>query len=79
MEYICDKIIPIKFFENLNIYLKIRVVDGILGWFFCGYDIDIHQLNLGESKNLKFLDEIPFLKCFFWHLFSNECIIISSI
>jgi hypothetical protein len=65
MEYICDKIIPIKEFENLNIYLKIRVVDGILRWFFYGYDIDIHQLNLGESRNLKILDEIP-LNYFFW-------------
>jgi hypothetical protein len=31
MEYICDKIIPVTKFENLNIYFKIRVVDGILG------------------------------------------------
>jgi hypothetical protein len=31
MEYIHDKIIPITKFEILNIYFKIRVVDGILG------------------------------------------------
>ncbi len=31
MEYICDKIIPITKFENLIIYFKTRVVDGILG------------------------------------------------
>jgi hypothetical protein len=31
MEYICDKIIPITKSENLNIYFKTRVVDGILG------------------------------------------------
>jgi hypothetical protein len=31
MEYICDKIILITKFENLNIYFKTRVVDGILG------------------------------------------------
>jgi len=44
------------------------------------YDIDIHQLNLRKFKNLKFLGEIPFKKCVFWHLFNNihECIIISS-
>jgi hypothetical protein len=30
MEYIRDKIILIIEFENLNIYFKIRVVDGIL-------------------------------------------------
>jgi hypothetical protein len=40
------------------------------------YDIDIHQLNLGKIRNLKFLDEISFKKCVFFHLFNNECIII---
>jgi len=51
MEYICDKIIFIEF-ENLNIYFKIKVVNGILGWiFFIVYDIDIHQLNLGQFRN----------------------------
>jgi hypothetical protein len=40
------------------------------------YDIDIHQLNLGKFRNLKFLDEISFKKCVFLHLFNNECIII---
>jgi hypothetical protein len=40
------------------------------------YDIDIHRLNLGQFRNLKFLDEISFKKCVFLHLFNNECIII---
>jgi hypothetical protein len=31
MEYIHDKIIHVTKFKNLNIYFKIRVVDGILG------------------------------------------------
>jgi hypothetical protein len=31
MEYICDKIIFVIEFENLNIYFKTRVVEGILG------------------------------------------------
>jgi hypothetical protein len=31
MEYNCDQIILITEFENLNMYLKSRVVDGILG------------------------------------------------
>jgi hypothetical protein len=31
MEYICDKIIVVTKFENLNMYFKTRVVDGILG------------------------------------------------
>jgi hypothetical protein len=30
MEYICDKIRHVTEFENLNIYSKIEVVDGIL-------------------------------------------------
>jgi hypothetical protein len=39
-------------------------VDGILGWiFFMMYDIDIHQLILGQFRNWKFLDEIPLKKC----------------
>jgi hypothetical protein len=40
------------------------------------HDIDIYQLNLGKFRNLKFLDEISFKKCVFFHLFYNECIII---
>jgi hypothetical protein len=43
--------------------------------FFIVYDIDIHQLNLGKFRNVKFLDEISFKKCVFLHLFNNECII----
>jgi hypothetical protein len=30
LDYICDKIILIIEFENLNIYFKIKVMDGIL-------------------------------------------------
>jgi hypothetical protein len=36
------------------------------------YDIDLQQLNLGQFRNLKFLDEIPFKKCIFLHFFSIE-------
>jgi hypothetical protein len=32
---------------------------------FMVYDIDIHQLNLGQFRNLKFLDEIPLKKYVF--------------
>jgi len=46
--------------------------------FFMVYDIDVHQLNLEQFKNLKLLDEIPFKKCVFLHFFSNECITIYS-
>jgi hypothetical protein len=49
-----------------------------LGEFFVVYDIDIHQLNLGKFRNIRFSDEIPFKKSDFWHLFSNGCIIIFS-
>ncbi len=31
MKYICDKIILVTKFENLNIYFKTRIVDGTLG------------------------------------------------
>ncbi len=34
--------------------------------FFMVYDIDIHELNLGPFKYLKFLDEISFKKCVFF-------------
>ncbi len=44
---ICDKIILITEFENLNTYFKTKVVDGILVNFFMMYDVDIHQLHLG--------------------------------
>jgi hypothetical protein len=47
-----------------------------LGVFFYGVCIEIHKSNLENFRNLKFLDEIPFKKCVFFHLFNNECIII---
>jgi hypothetical protein len=37
-----------------------------LSEFFMLYDIDIHQLNLGQFKILIFLDEIPFKNVFFF-------------
>jgi hypothetical protein len=37
----------------------------LLGEFFMVYDIDIHQLNLGNFLILKFFCEIPFLNVFF--------------
>jgi hypothetical protein len=40
------------------------------------YDIDIHELNLGPYKNLKFWDEISFKKCVFFAFLSNKFIII---
>jgi hypothetical protein len=47
--------------KKLHIYFKTRVVNGILGQlFFYGYDIDIHELNLGPCRDLKFLDDISF-------------------
>jgi hypothetical protein len=44
--------------------------------FFMVYVVDKHQLNLGKFRILKFLDEIPFKKYVFLHLFNNECIIL---
>jgi len=45
--------------------------------FFMVYDIDIHELNLGPFKDLKFLDEISFKECVFSAFLDNKCIIIS--
>jgi hypothetical protein len=45
--------------------------------FFMVYDIDINQLNLGQFRNLKFLNEISFKNCVFLLLFNNEFITIS--
>jgi hypothetical protein len=43
--------------------------------FFILYDIDIHELNLGPFRDLKFLDEISFKKCVGFSFFNNKCII----
>jgi phage-related protein len=40
------------------------------------YDIDIHELNLGPFRNLKFFDEISLKKCVFFAFLNNKCIII---
>ncbi len=56
-----------KIWKFEYIYFKTKVVERIIGWiFFMVYDIDIHQLNLGQFKHLKFLDEISFKKCVFF-------------
>jgi hypothetical protein len=34
---------------------------------FMVYDIDINELNLGPFRHSKFLDEISFKKCVFFH------------
>jgi hypothetical protein len=39
----------------------------VLGEFFMVYDIDMHELNLGPLRNLKFFDEISFKKLSFLH------------
>jgi hypothetical protein len=43
------------------------------------YDINIHELNLGPFRYLKFLDESSFRKCVFFAFLNNKCIIISFI
>jgi len=40
------------------------------------YDIDIHELNFGPFKDLKFLDEISLKKSVFIAFLNNKCIII---
>ncbi len=57
IEYIFDNMIHVIEFEKIHIYFKTRVVSGIFGWnFLMIYDIDIHELNLGPFRYLKFLD-----------------------
>jgi hypothetical protein len=41
------------------------------------YDIDIHELNLGPFKDIKFLDEISFKMLVFFAFMNNKCIIMS--
>jgi hypothetical protein len=41
------------------------------------YDIDIHELNIGPFRDLKFLDEISLKKSVFFAFLNNKCIIIS--
>jgi len=58
-------------FKKLHIYFKTKVVSGIIAWFFnIVYAIDIHELNLGPFRDLKFLDEISFKKVCFLHLWT---------
>jgi hypothetical protein len=40
--------------------------------FFMVYDIDIHKLNLGKLKNLKFLDE------FYYYYYYYICIAMNA-
>jgi hypothetical protein len=52
MEYICDKIIPIVKFENLNIYFKTKIVERTLGWIF--YGVWYWYTSIKPRKALKF-------------------------
>ncbi len=58
MEDICDKVILVTQFENFAYILQNQGYEWNF-WvnFFMVYDIDIHELNLGPLKDLKFLDE----------------------
>ncbi len=65
--------------KNLHIYFKTRTLwMEFLGEPFMVYDIDIHELNQGPFKYLKFSDEISFKKWVFFAFLNNNCIIISS-
>jgi hypothetical protein len=66
MEYICDKIIHVIEFEKITYILQDQGCEWN-SWvnFFMVYEIDIHELNLGPFRDLKFLDEISLKKlCF---------------
>jgi hypothetical protein len=48
----------------------------LLGEFLMMYDIDIHELNLGPFKDLKFLNQNSLKKCVCFAFLNNKCIII---
>ncbi len=55
MEYICDKIIHVIEFEKIAYIFQNQGCEWN-SWvnFFMVYDIDIHELNLGPFRDLKF-------------------------
>jgi hypothetical protein len=60
--------------QKLHVYYKNEVLSGILRRIFIFYDIDIHKLNVGPFRGLKFLDEISFKKCVVFSFLNNKCI-----
>jgi len=78
MVYICDKIIPITEFENLNMYLISKVVDGIIGWIFYGAWYWYPLIKCNKNLKFKIFGWNSIQKSVFLHFFSNGCIIISS-
>ncbi len=64
-----------KVWKNCIYTSKLKLWVELLGEFSMVYDIDIHELNLGPCRDLKFLDEISFKKCVFFSFLNNKCII----
>ncbi len=66
IEYICDKIILVIKFEKFAYMFQNQGCEWN-SWvnFLMMYDNDIHELNLGPFKDLKFFDEILFKFLFF--------------
>jgi len=58
-----------KVWKNCIYISQLGLWVEFLGEMFLVYDIDIHELNLGPFKDLKFLDEISFKKCVFFCIF----------
>ncbi len=75
MQNLCEiKAQPFASSSNMKKLILVRLMLHVYSW---EYDIDIHPWNLEPFKKFKFLNEISFKKCFFLHLFSNKCAIIS--
>jgi hypothetical protein len=64
MEYICDQIILVTKFHNLNMYLKNKVHDGIFGWIFCWCMILIY-INFDSKFNFEFQNVVLQILKFF--------------
>jgi hypothetical protein len=64
-------------FENLNIYFKTKVVNGIIGWIFYGVWYWYTLIKSRKIQNFKVFGWNSIHKLCFLHFFSNECILIS--
>jgi hypothetical protein len=53
------KKIHVTKFENLQIYVKTRVVNGILGFFYSGEQYWYTSIKSRTILKLNFLDKIP--------------------
>jgi hypothetical protein len=65
-----------RVWKNCMYNSKVKLWMELLGEFLMMYDIDIHELNLGPFKDLKFLNQNSLKKCVCFAFLNNKCIII---